>query len=34
MNVLWLAYGLPYPADAGAQIRGFHLIREAARIAS
>jgi sugar transferase (PEP-CTERM/EpsH1 system associated) len=31
MNVLWLTYGLPYPADAGARIRDFHLIREAAR---
>jgi sugar transferase (PEP-CTERM/EpsH1 system associated) len=31
MNVLWLTFGLPYPADAGARIRDFHLIREAAR---
>jgi sugar transferase (PEP-CTERM/EpsH1 system associated) len=31
MNVLWLTYGLPYPADSGARIRDFHLIREAAR---
>ena len=31
MNVLWLTYGLPYPTDAGARIRDFHLIREAAR---
>ena len=31
MNVLWLTFGLPYPADAGARIRDFHLIREVAR---
>jgi glycosyltransferase involved in cell wall biosynthesis len=31
MNVLWLTFGLPYPADAGARIRDFYLIREAAR---
>ena len=31
MNVLWLTYGLPYPADSGARIRDFHLIRQAAR---
>jgi sugar transferase (PEP-CTERM/EpsH1 system associated) len=31
MNVLWLTYGLPYPADAGTRIRDFHLIREVAR---
>jgi sugar transferase (PEP-CTERM/EpsH1 system associated) len=31
MNVLWLTYGLPFPADAGGRIRDFHLIREAAR---
>jgi sugar transferase (PEP-CTERM/EpsH1 system associated) len=33
MNVLWLTNGLPYPADSGARIRDFHLIREAARTA-
>jgi len=31
MNVLWLTFGLPYPADAGSRIRDFHLLREAAR---
>jgi sugar transferase (PEP-CTERM/EpsH1 system associated) len=31
MNVLWLTYGLPFPADAGARIRDFYLIREVAR---
>jgi sugar transferase (PEP-CTERM/EpsH1 system associated) len=31
MNVLWLTFGLPHPADAGARIRDFHLIRETAR---
>ena len=34
MNVLWLTFGLPYPPDAGARIRDFCLIREAARTSS
>lgn len=33
-TILWLTHGLPYPPRGGAQLRDFHLIRQASRHAT